>query len=85
MFANPKFRFAGLMAQAAKHRVIVGKNIRACRTDSELTLEKLAEKADMSWTYLSEIERGRENISLDKLARLAQALNVGLSTLVEGA
>lgn len=73
------------MAHAAKHRVIVGNNIRTCRTNAGLTLEQLAEKADMSWPYLSEIERGRENISLDKLARIAQALNVKLSTLVEDA
>ena len=85
MFVASNFGFAGLMAQSAKHRVIVGNNIRACRTSAELTLEQLAEKADMSWPYLSEIERGRENISLDKLARLAQALNVKLSKLVENA
>jgi transcriptional regulator with XRE-family HTH domain len=73
------------MAHAVKHREIVGKNIRACRTDAGLTLEKLAEKADLSWPYLSEIERGRENISLDKLAQLAKALDVKLSKLVENA
>jgi transcriptional regulator with XRE-family HTH domain len=73
------------MAHAAKHRVIVGKNIRACRTHAGLTLEQLAEKADLSWPYLSEIERGRENISLDKLVRLAQALKVKLARLVEDA
>ena len=73
------------MAHAVNHREVVGKNIRACRTDAGLTLEKLAEMADLSWPYLSEIERGRENISLDKLARLAQALNVTLSKLVENA
>ena len=71
------------MAHAAKHRLTVGKNIRACRTHAGLTLEQLAEKADLSWPYLSEIERGRENISLDKLVRLAQALNVKLARLVE--
>jgi transcriptional regulator with XRE-family HTH domain len=71
------------MAYAAKHRMIVGKNIRACRTHAGLTLEQLAEKADLSWPYLSEIERGRENISLDKLVGLAQALNVKLTRLVE--
>ena len=73
------------MAQAGKHREIVGSNIRTCRTNAGLTLEKLAEKAEMSWPYISEIERGRENISLDKLARLAKALNVTLSKLVENA
>ena len=73
------------MAHAAKHRLIVGKNIRACRTHAGLTLEQLAERADLSWPYLSEIERGRENISLDKLVRLAQALKVKLTKLVEDA
>ena len=85
MFATSEFRFAGLMAHAVKHREIVGNNLRACRTNAGMTLEKLAEKAEMSWPYLSEIERGRENISLDKLARLAHALNVTLSKLVENA
>jgi transcriptional regulator with XRE-family HTH domain len=32
------------MAHAAKHRLIVGKNIRTCRTHAGLTLEQLAEK-----------------------------------------
>ena len=73
------------MAHAGKHREIVGSNIRTCRTNAGMTLETLAEKADLSWPYLSEIERGRENISLDKLASLARALNVTLSKLVENA
>lgn len=85
MFAAHKFGFAGLVAHSVKHREIVGKNIRGCRTNAGLTLEELAEKADMSWPYLSEIERGRENISLDKLARLARALNVSLSDLMANA
>ena len=86
MFAVRKFRFAvRSMAQAGKHREIVGSNIRTCRTNASLTLEKLAELADLSWPYLSEIERGRENISLDKLAKLAKALNVTLTKLVENA
>ena len=85
MFGSFKFESPDVMAQAVKHRKIVGSNIRTCRTDAGLTLEKLAEKADLSWPYLSEIERGRENISLDKLASLAQALGVNLSKLVEGA
>jgi transcriptional regulator with XRE-family HTH domain len=71
------------MAHAGKHREIVGRNIRTCRTNAGLTLEKLAGMTDLSWPYLSEIERGWEKISLDKLAQLAKALNVTLSQLVE--
>lgn len=73
------------MAHAVNHRKKVGENIRTYRTSAGMTLEELAEKAEMSWPYLSEVERGRENISLDKLARLARALNVTLSKFVENA
>jgi len=72
------------MAQSLEHRVIVGRNIHAVRKNAGLTLERLAEKADMDWTYLSQIERGKENISLDKLARMAKALNVKISDFVKG-
>ena len=84
MFWASKFESPDVMAHAAKYRLIVGSKIRACRTTAGLTLEQLAEKADLSWPYLSEIERGRENISLDKLVKIAQALDVRLSKLVEG-
>ena len=73
------------MAQSPDHRSIVGKNIRFVRKKAELTLEKLAEKAEMDWTYLSQIERGRENISVDKLARIAKALGIKISDLTSGA
>ena len=73
------------MAQSPDHRSIVGKNIRFFRKKAELTLEKLAEKAEMDWTYLSQIERGRENISVDKLARIAKALGIKISDLTSGA
>lgn len=72
------------MANSGEHRKILGRNIRACRESAGLTLEKVAEKADMSWPYLSEIERGKENISIDKVAKIATALGVTISDLVRG-
>ena len=47
-----------------------------------MSQEKLAEKADLSYKYLGEVERGMVNISLDSLVRIARALRVGLSDLV---
>jgi transcriptional regulator with XRE-family HTH domain len=38
--------------------------------------EKLAEKADLNPKYLSEVERGCANISLDALVRIAKALGI---------
>jgi len=65
------------------HRRIVGQNIRACRKQAHLSQEKLAEKADLSYKYLGEVERGVVNISLGSLVRIAKALRVKLRDLTD--
>lgn len=67
---------------AHPHRRVVGENIRSRRKQLRLSQEQLAEKADLNPKYMSEVERGRVNISLDALARIAKALRVGLRDLV---
>jgi len=47
-----------------------------------MSQEKLAEKADLNPKYLSEVERGCANISLDALVRIAKALGLRLRDLV---
>jgi transcriptional regulator with XRE-family HTH domain len=49
------------------------------------TPEQLAERADIHWTYLSEIETGRKNPSIAVLRKIAGGLEVNLSTLIENA
>jgi XRE family transcriptional regulator, regulator of sulfur utilization len=49
-----------------------------------LSQEKLAEKADLSYKYVGEVERGQENVSLDALFRIATALKVSLADLIRG-
>src|SRR5438876_1765771 len=55
---------------------IVGGNIRRMRKSKRLTLEQLAEKAESNPKYLGAVERGEENIGLNKLAQVASALQV---------
>jgi transcriptional regulator with XRE-family HTH domain len=57
-------------------RRAVGQNVRSLRLRLGLTQEELAEKAEFHWTYVSGVERGRYNISLDSLVRLAKALGI---------
>ena len=64
------------------HRRIVGQQIRLCRKQAHLSQEELAEKADLSYKYVGEVERGLVNISLDSLMRLAKALKVKAHTLI---
>lgn len=50
-----------------------------------LSQEELAERADLHPTYISMVERGVRNPTLDAAARIAKALKVGLPKLVEEA
>jgi transcriptional regulator with XRE-family HTH domain len=67
-----------------KHRRILGQKVRLYRKLSGFTQEQLAEKAALVPSYISDVERGRENISVDALYRIAKSLKVGLEDLCKG-
>lgn len=48
-----------------------------------MSQEELAEKADLSYKYVGEVERGMVNVSLDSLMRIARALRVKLRDLTD--
>ena len=49
------------------------------RNELNLSLRALAEKTDLSAAFLSQIECGKSNPSLNSLQRIAEALQVSLS------
>lgn len=61
----------------------IGNNIRRSRIQQGLTLEELAEKTDLNYSYLGKIERGEKNITLLTLEKLIETLNISPSTLFE--
>lgn len=64
-------------------REIFCKNLRLARRLKEISQEELAFRAELSRTYVSEVERGSRNISIDNMGLLAQALDVPLRDLVD--
>ncbi|MBF0695865.1 helix-turn-helix transcriptional regulator [Actinomyces bowdenii] len=58
--------------------------MRARREQLGLSQEALAERAGLHWTYVGQVERGRRNLSLHNLLRLAQALDTDPGELVRG-
>ena len=60
----------------------LGAAIRLLREQREITIETLAGKAKVHWTYLSRIERGKANPSWDILRRLAIAIEVEIAEFV---
>ena len=62
----------------------VGEIIRQHRRMCGLTQEQVAELAGMNVTYLSDVERGKRNVSLINLARLAKAFGMPLEDVLKG-
>jgi transcriptional regulator with XRE-family HTH domain len=72
-----------VIVKIPKYRKILGENIRIHRRSVGWSQEKLAEKANLHRNYIGDIERGEENVSVDALMRIATALKVSLSNLVD--
>lgn len=64
--------------------IVRGEQIRALREERGYTLQDLAKRAKLSLSYLSEIERGSKRPSLKTIDKLATALNVPKTQLIEG-
>jgi transcriptional regulator with XRE-family HTH domain len=56
--------------------------LREIRLKKELSQERLAELAGLHRTYVSSVERGERNISLENIARLATALGEPMAKLM---
>jgi transcriptional regulator with XRE-family HTH domain len=61
-----------------------GERVRVMRKRKVWSLEELAERAGMHVTYLSSVERGYRNPTLNVVAALASALGVTLASLLKG-
>ncbi len=69
---------------ATDPRVQLGKTLRKERLRLGLSQERLAEKADLHWTYIGGIERGERNVSLLNIVKLARALGMTAASLLAG-
>ncbi len=61
----------------------LGYAVKRHRLKLGMTQEQLAEAADLHWTFISGIERGVRNVSILKLFKIADALNVRVRDLVK--
>ena len=62
----------------------VGQRINYVRTQQGLTLERLAQQAGLSKSFLWEVEQDRSGISGNRLLQIADALNASIEYLLRG-
>ena len=62
----------------------IGSRIRERREILKLTREELAEKAELSFQFLAEIESGKKSMTTNTLAKLVPALGVSADYLLFG-
>lgn len=61
----------------------IGARIREARLKKKLTQEQLAEKADVGFYYIGEIERGVKLPSLNVFIKIVEALGVSSDTILK--
>ena len=62
-----------------------GRAMRKLRRERNISQEKLADLCTLHRTYISDVELGKRNVSLENISRIACALNVSITELFEEA
>jgi transcriptional regulator with XRE-family HTH domain len=57
----------------------IGRRIRELRKELNLSQEALALKSEVDRTYMTDVENGRRNVSIEILEKIINALKVSLS------
>lgn len=65
-------------------RAALGSRLREIRARRHLTQDELAARAGLNRGFYSEVENGQQNISLDRLWSIADALDVHISEFFMG-
>lgn len=63
---------------------LIGQRIASYRKQQSITQERLAEHLDVSTTFISKIERGKTQLSLERLVQICHYLNINPTELLYG-
>ncbi|TFV62045.1 XRE family transcriptional regulator [Geodermatophilus sp. DF01-2] len=71
-------------APVSKAAVQFGERVRARRHELGLSQEALADASGLHWTFVGQVERGRRNLTLHNILKIARGLGVDPGELVQG-
>ena len=62
-------------------RTVLGQQLRKIRTEKNISQEELAFRSGLHRTYISSVERGKRNVSIVNIKKIADALGVSVMEL----
>ena len=62
---------------------LFGQTIRSLRQEKNISQEEFADMCGLHRTYISDVELGKRNVSLENIERMANALDITLPKLFE--
>lgn len=65
-------------------KLLFGQRVRELRLSQGLSQEKLGQICGLDRTYISSVERGHRNVSIENISAIAQALDINLTQLFRG-
>ncbi len=72
------------MNSAVNIKLLFGERIRELRLSKSLSQEKLGALCGLDRTYISSVERGHRNVSLENISSIAEALSINISEVFKG-
>lgn len=61
-----------------------GLRVRTHRQNRGWSQERLADESGLHWTFVGQVERGRRNLALHNILKLAAGLQIDPAVLVKG-
>ena len=71
------------MKESNNNLKILGQNIRNIRKNKGLSIEQLSFECQLSRNCISDVERGKRNISFINLNKISKALDVNIKELLD--
>ena len=62
-------------------QILFGQAIRKLRTQKQISQEAFADMCGLHRTYISDIERGLRNVSIENIEKMAKALDMNVSDI----
>lgn len=63
--------------------IAFGQTVRKIRMSKDISQEKYADMCNLHRTYISDIELGKRNVSLENIEKIANALDMSISKLFQ--